>query len=450
MSIKKISIFTLSNYIALFCSLAQALIIAKILSTVDMGSFSQIKILLSYLLLLNPGVINGLIYLIPLSEEKRGKEYGSSAFVFSFILFFIVFVILSVVFVKSHNFQWLFMGVILLFTSLREVISFILRGFQKFSRLSALNLISSAIQSVLIITFSYFWKLTGALWGLSASAGVSLIIALFLARNDISLAFSFERVKCLFSSGWMIYLNGLYATVLSSFERLSLSFTSEKNIFAVYSIGIFFISIFDILSSSITQYLTPKMIKEEKSYLENKLQNTTNSIIYIMIAFIFIFLIMIKFTVPVFLNKYTESVRIASILSITSLFQVFYNLMFTKYLSSKSIKKYFPLQTVGSLLTVGGILLYFVYFDSNNLILFSLFVLAIRILYLFFAVIYFNFTSRIKMLNFYSIISLLIGGFLFISTYFSGKIMFTVSLAVFALYFTIFYKKIRIWKKSLI
>jgi len=124
--------------------------------------------------------------------------------------------------------------------------------------------------------------------------------------------------------------------------------------------------------------------------------------------------------------------------------------MFTKYLSSKSIKKYFPLQTVGSLLTVGGILLYFVYFDSNNLILFSLFVLAIRILYLFFAVIYFNFTSRIKMLNFYSIISLLIGGFLFISTYFSGKIMFTVSLAVFALYFTIFYKKIRIWKKSLI
>jgi O-antigen/teichoic acid export membrane protein len=449
MSFKKITLFTFSNYIGLLSALVQGLFTAKILSVTDMGSFSQVKIIVSYMLLLNPGVINGLIYKLPISKTEEGIDYASSAFFFSLFLFFSAFLVFLIIYFKTNHSEWFFAGLVLLFSSLKEVLAFSLRALQKFERLSLLTLFFSVSQAVLIIGFSIPWKLGGAMWALSLSSILSFVFGLFLLKDIIRFTFSIRRVYELFLGGWMIYLNGLYAMILSSFERISLSFAAEKKIFAVYSVGIFFVSIFDMLSSSVTQYLTPKMVKDGEGYSEEKLISSSQSILYIMTAFIFTSLLLMRFLVPVFLDKYTESVKIASILSVTSLFQVYYNMMFSKYLSLKKMHKYFPVQTIGAVMTVGGTLLYFVFGDRSNLVYFSIFILILRTLYFLISAVYFKITLNVRTITPFSIASITAGSAMFIAVSAADTAFFSVSVIIFILYMAFFYRSFILWKEHL-
>ncbi|MGE3062605.1 MAG: hypothetical protein AB7T10_03130 [bacterium] len=449
MSFKKITLFTFSNYIGLFSALVQGLFTAKVLSVTDMGSFSQVKIIVSYMLLLNPGVINGLIYKLPLSKKDEGRNYASSAFFFSLFLFFFAFLIFLIIYFKTNRSEWFFVGLVLLFSSLREVLAFSLRALQRFEKLSLLTLFFSVSQAVLIIGFSIPWKLDGTMWALALSSILSFVFGLFLLKDTIRFTFSLRSVYELFAGGWMIYLNGLYGMILSSFERIALSFAAAKDVFAVYSVGIFFVSIFDMLSSSVTQYLTPQMVKNGKGYSEEKLVETSQSILYIMIALIFTTLLLMRFFVPLFLEKYTQSVKIASILSVTSLFQVYYNMMFSKYLSSKKMYEYFPVQTIGAIITVAGTLLYFVFGDKRNLVYFSIFILLIRTLYFLVSAVYFKITLKVKTITQFSIVSIIAGTAMFIAVSADNTALFTASIIAFVIYMAIYYRNFILWKEHL-
>lgn len=397
MSLRKASVFTLSNYVSLFCALFQGLIIAAILSTDAMGSYSQIRIAVSYMMFLNPGIINGLTMVLPREDSEGRVSFTSAAFTFSLILSFFSLLCLFVLYLFTRDSSWLFAGAIFAFSSVRETLSFSLRSMEMFGRYSAVNGVSSVLQTLLTLFFALFWGLNGALFGLLSSSALSLLFSVALTPFPLEIRLIPPKLKELFRNGKTIYLNGAYSLILSTFERFSLSFAVEKSLFAVYSVGAFFLSFFDMLASSMTQYLTPKMVRERESFDREKMLGAVKIVLFSSSLLMILSMVMLKYLVPIFLEKYAQSVRIASVLAVTSLYQIYFGIMYAKYLSDGRLPQYFPMQTIGAAITAASVILFFFSGMKNDLMLFSYLILSVRTAYFISSLAYFRRTMKINL-----------------------------------------------------
>ncbi|MDD3804381.1 MAG: hypothetical protein PHW02_08375 [bacterium] len=415
MSLKKATLFTFSNYISLFSALFQGLITAAILSTESMGSYSQIRITVSYMMFLNPGIINGLTMVMPGENHAERQSFASAALTFSFLLslFSITWIFPAYIFTK--NYLWLYAGGVFAFSSAKETLAFSLRSMEMFGRYSAINAVSALSQALLTIFFAWIWGLKGALFGLLSSSALSLLFSVLMTPFPLEIKIIPSKLRILFARGKTIYINGAYSLILSTFERFFLSFAVEKSLFAVYSVGAFFLSFFDMLSTSMTQYLTPKMVRERESFDQNRMRGAVRMVLFSSSLLMILSMVMLKYLVPLFLAKYSQSVKIASVLAVTSLYQIYFGIMYAKYLSENKLARYFPIQTVGAAITALSVILFFFSGKKNDLMLFSYMILSVRTVYFLSAVLYFRRTMKINLASLGSFSFLAVCALLFIA-----------------------------------
>ncbi|MDI6700574.1 MAG: oligosaccharide flippase family protein [bacterium] len=437
MVLKTITFYTFSNYINIFLSFVQGFFLVKILSLSQMGEFSQFKIILNYLLLFNLGLTNSFFILLPKSSSDERKIFKNQIFTINTIIFIIVsFLFLSFFLIYKEEI-FLFIFLVLLFYSSKEIPSYYLRSVGDFSKYSVNLILSQTVLLLSTIFLAYLFGLKGAYFSYLFYSIFSFFFGIFLIKGIRFSNFNIENFKFFIKKGFNIYFVGFLNQIISNFERLFLSFILMKETFAIYSTAVFFLSFVQMLPVSIIQFFLPDFVKNIEGYSQKKI-----NIFFIVISTITFFLIILsylflKIITGSILQNYIGSVKIFLILSITIFYDIFFYLMFNKLLSLEKLKYYNYIQIAGSFIVFLGVLLFYLIKRDVDIVEFSYYFLILKTLYFFIWVMFLKVFLNMS-LNFLSFIMIFLYTFIIIifekiNLYLSfGLILFFSAILIFS------------------
>jgi|GEM_PF-2193164 len=450
MGFKTLTFYTFSNYLNIFLSLVQGFFLLKILSVEEMGSFSQFKIILNYLMLFNLGTLNSFMILIPSSSDQQKNVYKNKVFTVNFFIYLIVSLsILSFFFYKKDQ-MILFLSPAIFFYAIKDFPSYFLKSDGRFKKYSLNLLFSQTIFLFLIIILSLRLKLVGVYLSVIIFSLVSLFFGIFLIGG---IKFDFPLpVETIFfiKKGFNIYFVGFLNQIFANFERLFLSFILIKERFAVYATSVFFLSFIQMFPSSIVQYFLPDFVRNAKKYNQRRISLIFSSISVLTFFFIIFSFLFLKIITAIYFKNYVDSVKIFGILSTTVFFDIFFYLLYNKLLSIEKLKIYIFIQIVGSIMLVVGIIFYSILVVNIDLVKFSYFFVMLKGLHFVFVLFFLNFFFRkIKVDTVLtSIVSILFFLVMKIEM-FTNRIILSAFIVI-SLLFLINFKKILLWMKKIL
>lgn len=448
MVIRNVTFYTVSNYINIFLSFIQGFFLVKLLSLEQMGEFSQFKIILNYLLLFNLGLTNSFLILLPKVSDKEKEIYKNKIFTINSLIFFVVSLILLSFFFFLKKGIFLFLFLTLFFYSAKEIPSYYLKSIGDFSKYSINLVFSQVVLLVLTVVLTYFFDLNGAYISFIGYSLLSFALGVIFTKGIKFETFNFDNLLFFLKKGFTIYSVGFLNQIISSFERLFLSFILLKETFAIYSTAVFFLSFVQMLPVSIVQYFLPDFVKNINKYSHKRLNIFFITISILTFFFIIVSYIFLRIVTERFLPNYIESVRIFSILSITIFFDIFFYIMFNKLLSIEKLKYYNYLQIVGSILVLSGVSIFYIFEKNVDIVKFSYYFLSLKTLYFFIWMLFFNFILKIKILNLFSLIVILIFG-LMIFSFEKLNLNFLIGITLFICFIFIFEgKKFFLWMRK--
>ncbi|HAF08050.1 MAG: hypothetical protein XD76_0711 [candidate division TA06 bacterium 32_111] len=437
MVLKTITFYTFSNYINIFLSFVQGFFLVKILSLSQMGEFSQFKIILNYLLLFNLGLTNSFFILLPKSSPDERKIFKNQIFTINTIIFIIVSFLFLSFFLIYKKEIFLFIFLVLLFYSSKEIPSYYLRSVGDFSKYSVNLILSQTVLLLSTIFLASLFGLKGAYFSYLFYSIFSFFFGIFLIKGIRFSNFNIENFTFFIKKGFNIYFVGFLNQIISNFERLFLSFILMKETFAIYSTAVFFLSFVQMLPVSIIQFFLPDFVKNIEVYSQKKI-----NIFFIVISTITFFLIILsylflKIITGSILQNYIGSVKIFLILSITIFYDIFFYLMFNKLLSLEKLKYYNYIQIAGSFIVFLGVLLFYLIKRDVDIVEFSYYFLILKTLYFFIWVMFLKVFLNMS-LNFLSFIMIFLYTFIIIifekiNLYLSfGLILFFSAILIFS------------------
>ncbi|MEO0288664.1 MAG: hypothetical protein ABIN00_03420 [candidate division WOR-3 bacterium] len=448
MVIRSVTFYTISNYINIFLSFIQGFFLVKMLSLQQMGEFSQFKIILNYLLLFNFGLTNSFLILLPKVSDKEKEIYKNKIFTINSLIFLVISLFLSllVLFLKKEIF--LFLSLTLFFYSAKEIPLYYLKSTGDFSKYSINLVLSQIILLVLTIVLTYFFGLNGAYISFIFYSLLSFAVGVMFTKGIRFETFNFENLLFFLRKGFSIYFVGLLNQIISSFERLFLSFILIKETFAIYSTAVFFLSFVQMLPVSIVQYFLPDFVKNIDKYSCKRLNFFFITISVLTFFFITVSYVFLKIVTGKFLTNYVESVNIFLILSITIFFDIFFYIMFNKLLSIEKLKYYNYLQIAGSLLILSGVLIFYIFEKKIDIVKFSYYFLTLKTLYFFIWILLSKFILKAKILNLFSLATVLLFSLLIFS-FEKLNLNLLIGIIIFICFIFIFEgKKLVLWMRK--
>lgn len=347
MKLRHVSLYTVSIYVNTILAALQGIVAAKFLSPYYMGYFSQIKVMLAYMMLINVGFINGFLIVLPKADMKTQREYIDAGFWASLILYIAGALIFLMLFLFTGERSFLFSASIFPVYGIKEIPIYIMRGKGDFRNLSIMYIITSVLSFVLISVLIYFFRYKGALMALSLIVLSMYIIGLLIGHIHIRFNVIRERIIELFKSGVMIYIKEFFRFLKSSMEKLIMIFIMPKEVYAVYTVGIVMISFFDILPSTIFQYLLPDFIRKEKEWSSQRMAKTVSVVTFIITALLLAGIYAFTLLIPIVLPHYAESLIIFYILTFTCFINIWNYLIYNKFVSMNKIKYMYISQFIG-------------------------------------------------------------------------------------------------------
>lgn len=334
----------------------QGIIIARVLSQFDMGYFSQIKLIMSYLFFSNLGIMNGLLILIPGSDKNEIENIKATCFSTSLILFATAGTVSAVIGLLTGSSIPVIAGLVFTLYGMREIPVFAMRSQSSFTRLSIFHFISSFLSFAITVAGAAFFGLKGAVAGFTLYLLLSLVLGIFISKAGLKLAFNLKHFKALFTNGMQIYIAYLLSTLKDSSEKFIMIFFIDKSLYAVYSIGSVMSSFLDILPSAVFQYLLPDFIKDSAKWDQKRISESFTFMISIMTLFITAAIYSFTLLIPVILPKYTDSLGIFYILSFSSLTGIVNYLVYNKFVSEGKMGYMYAAQFSGALFLIITIL----------------------------------------------------------------------------------------------
>ncbi|WP_227762466.1 oligosaccharide flippase family protein [Zhaonella formicivorans] len=180
---------------------------------------------------------------------------------------------------------------------------------EDFSGLSKLLLIKIVIKAVLTILFVKFMGFPGLFWGLA----ISLLVELYLARKKfkhLRITFNFKKTYELSKIGFPILLVGTAWTLITSLDRVIISFLLSPLQLGYYSIALITYSTLMMITQVVNQVIYPKFPylygktnnKQKLKELVEKLNMLFAPVISIVVGLIYIFLpLLVKIILPEYL-----------------------------------------------------------------------------------------------------------------------------------------------------
>lgn len=380
MALKRLSFFTASNYLSLLFSFMQSIMLARILNQYQMGYFSQVRLFLSYILLLNAGSMNGLITMLPnLGNDDRIMAKNTNL-TLSFIQFSAISAVCIILFAAGRNTLFAVLAVLAVPYACREALSFAFRGEGRFKEAALFNTVFAFSSLIVTVSLAYFFKLRGAVSGVFLSVALSAAYGIFLSPKT-RFSLSMKIVRRLYAEGFRIYLNGLLNMLSDSFERLLLAFIIARESFAVYAVAVAMVSVFDMLPSSIGQFLLPDFVGNPKRWDSRRVRVFINFNVFITSVFIIISSSAYYVLIRYFLPLYTRSLTLFSIMAVSSFFSIVYYAVFNKMVSAGKMRVMYYSQAAIIFFKIILLGVYFRFSESVSLETVAFMMLGVKIVY---------------------------------------------------------------------
>lgn len=347
MKLRHVSLYTFSIYINTILAALQGIVAAKLLSPYYMGYFSQIKVMLAYMMLINIGIINGFLIVLPKAEKRVQQEYINAGFWVSLALYIAGAAVFLIMYFITAEKSFLFAAVVFPVYGIKEIPIYIMRGRGDFRNLSVMYIIISVLSFILIAALIYFFKFMGALAALSATVILMFITGLILGSIRIQFKILKQRIVELFKSGIMIYIKEFFRFLKNSMEKFIMIFIMPKEVYAVYTVGIVMISFFDILPSTIFQYLLPDFIRKDSEWSSERMSKTISVVTFIITVLLLAGIYLFTILIPKVLPHYSESLIIFYILTFTCFINIWNYLIYNKFVSMNKIKYMYVSQFIG-------------------------------------------------------------------------------------------------------
>jgi len=265
-------IYGLGNAVLRLLALITAPIFTRIFVPADYGVISLIASVISFLSIFLVFGMDNAIFVSYYQYKKERKEIISSAFWFLFswgMLLVIVFSLLSgtlsSLILKTDAYKILFLITLAtaffnLLISLSKVVYRLEFRAKTFAIIAGLNAILATGLTILFVVYLHK-GLMGYFEGQLIGTIVTMFVALFLIRNNLSFSFSYPRLKEMVLFGSMVVPASLSFFVFDLSDRFFINHYRNLTELGLYSIGINIASLIAFFSYALGQAWSPQVMK---------------------------------------------------------------------------------------------------------------------------------------------------------------------------------------------
>ncbi len=292
--IKNTTLLTLSNFLTRFVGLAFFIVLARMLSVENYGSFRYLLSLsLTYSILFTGFTVALTKYISETKNKKTRSEFFSNSLVITLILLFVT-ILLSFLLNENPLLLSLF-----LFASYIDFFYIgLIRGLLNYKKLTFFKLTENLIQFIIMLLAYLIYKeinfITAVIF-FAFSGIISLLILELIRKSEIKFSLKFiskDKVKTLSkyalpvmlgAVGWelMFNLNAIFIKLLLNLEEV-----------AFYSVGRTITQVFTFLPLAITTIMMPK-VSQTKNKLKIVRYTKYAVIVNLVVSFLGLFILLI-------------------------------------------------------------------------------------------------------------------------------------------------------------
>jgi O-antigen/teichoic acid export membrane protein len=377
---------TLVKFISgsLFNSIAQIvsnILILKIISPQDLGTWNSLILIQTYALFLQAGVLNGLSRELPfyLGRNNLGKAQelaASSLYFFNIgILICILFgSVLGYFFFKNSSVEVIYTyAAIIAITAAKFYEGYLTTTFRSnnsFERLSWIYFIRGILLFITLILV-FFFSYTGYIIRMVVISFITILLMHKVRPIKVKPKFNLSALIQLIKVGIPIFLLVYIYNSSLTFDRIMLIKYSTVNVIGYYSLGLMALSAYKMLPESLANYIYPRLSFSlgegtSKFILISKSLKANFITFLLMLILSLIGVLILPPIIKEFFPKYIEGIRSAQILLFAGAFAggTIGNNLITSLKSWKYLTLIF---IVGALLNIICIYLFSIY--SSNILL---------------------------------------------------------------------------------
>lgn len=327
--LKKTSVvYSASSVLKAGVQMLVGLAIARFISPEDYGIWSTLSLLLTYGIILQAGIINGLNLELPLAMGEdnlpKAKNLVSTAQSYIFGCISIVFIAgLFYILLFPHPDKKYFYGIIAVllmlgFTFYQDFLTATFRTQQSFRKFSFINLVHATVNLITIALIVYFYY-----YGLVAKSILVIFIYLVFLHihRPFKVGLNFDRqiFTKLLKVGMPIFALSYIQAAAISFDRVLLIKYTDTASVGIYSFAYLAFSSITMFSGSIASYIYPTMSENfaknnDSVQLWNYLRKNMVYVFFGLLGIAILGAMVVPYLIEVFFPAYVDSIAVIRIL----------------------------------------------------------------------------------------------------------------------------------------
>lgn len=327
--------YTGSSIFKAIAGIIASFVIAKFITPEDFGLWSTISLALTYSLILQSGIVNGLNLELPYNYGKNNDTYAEKmaavgqTFTIVISIFAIVIGLIIAFFVppEQKKIKWGVFAITILIgcTFYQNFLLSTFRSNNSFFKLSWIQLVEaifSIITLVLIVYFSYYGLLLK-----SIIVAILYVILLHIFR-PIKVSFYWDKKIFieLLKVGLPIFALAYSSSFISTIDRMILVRNTDYMQVGLYSFGLYSLTMISLFSDSFATYFYPRMtynygLNNNKLILWKYVKKVTILMFAILIPIISIGYFILPYIINKFFPSYILSIQVMQILLFAGLFK---------------------------------------------------------------------------------------------------------------------------------
>lgn len=314
-------IYASSSIIKAVATLITGFIIAKFISPKDFGLWTTLSLFVSYALIFQGGMINGLSLELPLALGKGNVKRGNLlAGVTQTVTFFstliLLFLGLSAFFLypfQSEKEKFGFLGIVIItiFTFYQNYLLATFRSNNQFLKLSYIQIIEALLNFVTIILVFYY-----TFYGmvLKACLVIFIFVLILAIHRPIKVGMNWNKnvFKHLMKIGMPIFALAYLEMFALTFDKVLLLHYTDISTVGIYSFAFYAFAFSTLFSTSIASYIYPKLTFKygetgNKKILWKYVKKITLLLITVQLPFAFAGIYFIPIMIESYFPNYVES-----------------------------------------------------------------------------------------------------------------------------------------------
>jgi O-antigen/teichoic acid export membrane protein len=328
--------YTGSQYVSQFIGFFTSVFIRRFLGPFNMGIWTMLKVVMSYVHFLYLGTTHTVFYKIPFLIGQGNKEEAENVknVVFSYLMA-VSFVgaggILSYAFLYKNTLNpSMFKGlvavsVLILCQRIYTYCIMLLRANKKFSILSLSIIFDAILNLVLVLTLVRSFRLNGLLITVICVPVINVLFIKYFIKLDLRFQLKIGKLFAYIKFGFPLFIKSMLGTILKSIDSIMIASFLGLQALGVYSIALLTRNYGEGLSTNINVVITPHFLedygKRQNLYVAEKYLKTSAEVMSVCMAFM---LSLIYIVSPVFITyflpKFTPGVTALRVMLLTTFF----------------------------------------------------------------------------------------------------------------------------------